>query len=175
MVNEKRVHNHLANIDLCPLCGTLRESVIHALRDCLVVRPVWLVVLPNGVRLSFFSMDLHAWILWNMRGGLQGWDKDAWIQRFAISVWCIWRMRNDVVFNHVQWDIAQIHGWINSSFHDDRMAFLDDETSPTSSSSTSWLFPAIGWIKINIDGSVWNNGEAECGGGMVLNSSGSWL
>lgn len=72
MVNEKQVHNHLADSDICLLCGTLSESVIHALRDCPVVKPVWLANLPTGGGLQFFSMELQSWILWNMRGGLQG-------------------------------------------------------------------------------------------------------
>lgn len=55
MVNQKRVAYHLAKSDLYPLRGSMRESVLHALRDCTVVRPVWLAFLPSDDGPSFFS------------------------------------------------------------------------------------------------------------------------
>lgn len=133
MVNQKRFHNLLAESDLCPLCGTWSESMLHALRDCPVIKPVWIASLPGGMGSTFFSVDLQGWVTWNMKGGLQGWDKNAWTRRFTISTYCIWRMRNDVVFNNARWDHAQVQGWINASLCEDDLAVLDDTTGPTSS------------------------------------------
>ncbi|XP_057432927.1 uncharacterized protein LOC130725742 [Lotus japonicus] len=40
--------------------------------------------------------------------------------------------------------------------------------------SSSWLLPQVGWVKYNVDGSVWASGEAACGG-VLRDSSGRWL
>lgn len=172
MVNEKRVLNHLAVDDTCPLCGSGRESVLHALRDCSVVRHVWSIVVPVSSSSRFFSLDLRDWIFWNMKGDTVTRDKERWVQRFAISIWSLWRMRNDVVFNHSQWDINQVHWWVNSNLYDATRLTLDAVTGPQSYSSLCWLFPGVGWMKYNVDGSVWETGEAACGG-VLRDSSGS--
>ena len=33
--------------DSCPLCMSATESLLHSLRDCLVVIPIWLACMPN--------------------------------------------------------------------------------------------------------------------------------
>lgn len=101
-------------------------------------------------------------------------SRDQWVLRFATSVWCVWRMRNEVVFNQVQWDLGQIQRWVDSNLHDNVMAALDDDTSPRSCDNPCWLFPAFGWVKFNVDGSVWDTGEAACGG-VLRDCSRHWI
>lgn len=41
LTNAQRVRRHLATSDLCPLCESHIETILHTLRDCNKAREVW--------------------------------------------------------------------------------------------------------------------------------------
>ncbi|XP_075659206.1 uncharacterized protein LOC142629103 [Castanea sativa] len=52
----------------CPLCHTYSESILHALRDCEVVKQVWYQLGENPGSNSFFSSNLQDWLEVNASG-----------------------------------------------------------------------------------------------------------
>ena len=46
----------------CPLCHASSESILHALRDCEVVKQVWYQLGVNQGSNSFFSNNLQDWL-----------------------------------------------------------------------------------------------------------------
>lgn len=70
MHNSFGVKSYLANhgipIDTsCPLCHDQVESISHALRDCQVIKPVWLHLGIHNSNSLFFSQDIRTWLASN--------------------------------------------------------------------------------------------------------------
>lgn len=56
--NIERLHRGLATHSTCHICGHDTKDTIHALRDCLAAKEVWLNVLPLEQQNKFFSKSL---------------------------------------------------------------------------------------------------------------------
>ena len=46
----------------CPLCHQATESIIHALRDCPMVRPIWIQLGKEASDSAFYSGDFESWL-----------------------------------------------------------------------------------------------------------------
>jgi hypothetical protein len=82
----------------CPFCDQAQEFIMHLLLGCVLARTVWAACLrwwdredqlvPRGVSLADW---LQSW-----RGrAVDARDYWTWV---ALICWCLWRHRNDVVF-----------------------------------------------------------------------------
>lgn len=67
MTNSNRLVRGLATSNLCPRCNTSSENVLHALRDCPVVRVEWCRVIPKYHWTDFFQSDLFNWLVSNIK------------------------------------------------------------------------------------------------------------
>ncbi|KAK9988172.1 hypothetical protein SO802_028411 [Lithocarpus litseifolius] len=84
----------------CPLCHTSSESILHALRDCKVVKYIWNQLGENLVSRSFFSSNLKEWLEENgTKQQVIGGHAIPWSIMFLFAIWLIWKHRNQVVFN----------------------------------------------------------------------------
>ena len=75
----------------CPLCHVSSESIIHALRDCEVVKQVWYQLDVNRGGNSFFSSNLQDWL--EVNGTNQhnvGQHAVSWNIIFLFAIWLIW-------------------------------------------------------------------------------------
>lgn len=92
LCNTNRVRRHFANDAACPRCQG-EESPFHLLRDCSVIRDIWLALAGNRLPNSFFTEDnIQFWLAMNLN---QGHD---WGSMFAHMLWYTWKVRNDLVF-----------------------------------------------------------------------------
>ena len=86
--------------DLCPICQREPESIIHAIRDCVWVKTIWIQL---GVSISnqvFWTSNLQDWIILNGKASSScDWGNLPWKSIFSFAMWCIWKNRNMVVFN----------------------------------------------------------------------------
>ncbi|XP_065634371.1 uncharacterized protein LOC136069594 [Quercus suber] len=90
----------------CPRCLKETETIIHALRNCNLVKPVWNELGAVGFDRDFFDSDLENWMATNGNSGLAGgggvirdWT-GRWIVGFPrkigiatslmAEVWAIW-------------------------------------------------------------------------------------
>jgi hypothetical protein len=52
--------------DICDFCRVSKDTTLHVLRDCVLVRPLWLSVVDTAMRYQFFSSNLNDWIALNV-------------------------------------------------------------------------------------------------------------
>jgi hypothetical protein len=64
---------------MCNYCGNVEETCLHVLRDCELVKHMWLIIVPLEPRDLFFGGNLFHWMQYNLRsdiscplGGLLG-------------------------------------------------------------------------------------------------------
>ncbi|KAF7802938.1 ribonuclease H [Senna tora] len=80
-------------------CGLHAEIVLHTIRDCSRVSPLWKQLIKDRYKVAFFNSDLHEWVSINLRDEM-GMERDfKWSSKFAITCWLLWRQRNEWVLN----------------------------------------------------------------------------
>ena len=85
----------------CPLCHLEAESIMHALRDCVLVKAIWQQLGTQCLYPTFFSQDIRDWLTTN--GGLKSSQIVVgipWNVIFSFAIWLIWKQRNQVVFKN---------------------------------------------------------------------------
>lgn len=89
------------DLGLCLFCGKDVESEEHLLLTCCVTERIWKhwcscigshVVMPNDLRTHYWQ---HPSMVRGKLGGM------AWTMVSFTIIWCVWRLRNDMIFNHV--------------------------------------------------------------------------
>ena len=94
-INVFRKACHLTQSDICPMCGSLPETILHCLKDCDYACSVWNNLGFHTV-LKFYGTNLSFWLYSN------GIGRNAFL--FLAGLWFIWRARNSLVF-----DLASIN------------------------------------------------------------------
>lgn len=67
--NSERRRRKMTNSPLCARCSHGDEGVMHAIRDCIHAREVWVRLLPSDLQTEFFSKDVQDWITWLLKPG----------------------------------------------------------------------------------------------------------
>lgn len=102
MTNEMRMRRGFSNSKLCPICESADESQLHAIRDCVGVKSVWMEILPRSLQTNFFHhSNIADWLVENLccKSRLGNWAN--WSLTFGIAVWRLWLERNNRVFNSI--------------------------------------------------------------------------
>ena len=68
-VKDCLVRRGMLGNGVCPLCGSNPETIIHALRDCRCIKPVWIQLEVRWADRRFWSNDLHQWLELNGKEG----------------------------------------------------------------------------------------------------------
>lgn len=108
----------------CPLCDQEPESLQHLLLGCVVSREVWFWALRCWGKedwLPAADTELLEW--WSSRTCPTAHRRDMWTA-IILVFWCIWRHRNDVVFNGVAASQFAIRDRISLEFDRWRLAKL---------------------------------------------------
>ncbi|KAJ1423822.1 Reverse transcriptase zinc-binding domain [Sesbania bispinosa] len=87
--NVFRARRDFTHDDTCPICGREPETQLHILRDCMVVKQVWLLLLSNNQATEFFNLPLQT----------------------------IWLERNNVVFSNKHFEPERIAQLISYRAH----------------------------------------------------------
>ena len=61
-VRESLARRGMPIDSICPLCNEVAELVSHALRDCPVVRTVWVQLGMRDPNSMFFTQDIRNWL-----------------------------------------------------------------------------------------------------------------
>jgi hypothetical protein len=95
---DRLERRRLPHPSACPFCDQAQESITHLLLDCVLARTVWVACLrwwdredrlpPRGISLADWLQSCH---------GRAANARDYWTG-VALICWCLWRHRNDVVF-----------------------------------------------------------------------------
>ena len=71
---------------MCAYCGSVSETVLHAMRDCALAMPLWMNVVHINNREVFFMGDLQHWIHFNL-STVAGWNTSAeWRAFWAVAM-----------------------------------------------------------------------------------------
>lgn len=84
----------------CPIFHSKAETIIHALRDCSLVKALWQQLGTHCLYSSFFSQGIKDWLITN--GGLKSTQNAVgipWNILFSFGIWLVWKQQNQVVFN----------------------------------------------------------------------------
>lgn len=156
MCNYERCKRGFTTNDRCPICLTEREDVEHVIRGCKAARKVWNRMIPTDNPTKDFSMDFNSWFDLNVAWKGSRRKNEHWNMIFAITVWWVWKWRNEVVFSQKTVDINQKIKWLKEKIVETNTAF--EKARKRDGDRTScrqhyyWKPPEQGWIKINTDG-----------------------
>uniref|UniRef100_A0A2N9FCR0 RNase H type-1 domain-containing protein n=1 Tax=Fagus sylvatica TaxID=28930 RepID=A0A2N9FCR0_FAGSY len=153
------------------------ETIIHILRDCSKVKPIWTRV-GNIAPDFYFDISMKPWIkIWSLSSrhtdvlpGVQ------WRDVFPILSWSIWSTRDKSVMEGAKFNTQAIFHRAKSlaiEFHfslpsplrkPDRIDIL-----------VGWKPPPSGFFKLNTDGLVLGNLGLAGARGLLRHSNGSWF
>ena len=91
---------HVSHDTTCPLCQEGAESILHALKDCPLLRCLWNKLGVLSSNQSFWRSDLQEWLMLNSKFNYSlGATQPPWKVVFAFAVWHVWKSRNNLIFN----------------------------------------------------------------------------
>ena len=100
--NVRRMRHGIANDDTCAVCGQDSECISHLLLQCPFAKQVWFHTLSKLGLQSCIPGQLEDFCSWFQDAALRappGLIKAA-RSIIILSLWRIWKSRNDVVFNN---------------------------------------------------------------------------
>ena len=160
----------------CPICQRVSKTILHALRDCQKVKEVWR-------QLEIQRTDRAFWIS-NLQDGIKINSKDRgscvqgnppWNILFPVAVWNIWKSRNMFIFKRKSQNPKFSNEIVNQAV--EFLCYVASPRNPTRvvTRSIRWEKPAMGWKKLNTDGSVFGSfGQAGCGS-VVRDDHENWI
>jgi len=173
MTNVERVRRHLSENAICSVCNGAEETILHVLRDCPAMEPIWRRLLPLRRHHEFFSQSLLEWLFTNMDP-----VKGIWPTLFGMGIWWAWKWRCCDVFGERK--ICR-----------DRLKFIKDMAEEVRRVHVGavgnrpngvrvermirWQVPSDGWVKITTDGASRGNHGLAAAGGAIRNGQGEWL
>ena len=161
---DRGITSHTA----CPICRNHEESIIHLLRDCSFATKFWKDLGTPQIFSNFLHLNLPDWIKHNCLCSNQIHANGfSWNIQFPFAIWCLWRHRNNVVFENAP---------ANSNLHlmciqlarefffcvSKRQKIRHCTVNPI-----CWNKPEPGWFKLNSDGASQGNPGCAGGGGLI--------
>ena len=160
----------------CPLCHSTNESILHALRDCEVVKLIWSQLGVHDVDNIFFERDIQEWLKINSTNKKPtGQLLIPWSIQFLFAVWLIWKRRNHLVFRSLGPNPHLAKEIVQRAFEYYFYAAPAKELVVKIVRPIRWSKPIAGWLKLNTDGSSLGNPGLAGGGGLIRNEEGGWV
>jgi hypothetical protein len=79
---------------MCDHCREFEETSLHVLRDCIIAKNVWMMVVPQQARVTFFGGDIVHWFHINLHGNLVEVADIKWTKFWANVCYCLWTWHN---------------------------------------------------------------------------------
>ena len=175
--NEELARRHVITDSSCIRCGQSREDALHAVRDCVdSKRSIWLALLPKHTSHTFFTLDLRAWIVCNLKNQLKITNKEDWTVVFGVTVWRLWYWRNQFVHAHKTCSLSNVIMEVNNRSEELFVLHksLARQRTPKTERWICWQPPRWPFLKLNTDGALKSSGLASAGG-LVRNYCGEWV
>ncbi|KAL4349764.1 hypothetical protein AHAS_Ahas10G0074600 [Arachis hypogaea] len=78
----------------CQLCRGGQEDLMHALRDCPKVSPIWIKLIKTTEIPKFFHLNWENWIEVNFMQQMGNNQNFEWRDIFILAIWRLWYWRN---------------------------------------------------------------------------------
>ena len=165
------------NLDLmCELCCEGAETIIHTLRDYKVARAVWRDLGFKENDRGFFGLNLVEWLK-KFYGTSTSYPRPhvPWKILFPQAIWVIWLQRNKAIFQTGR--VVEGTSSLCIKKGVEYYAIVPNEPNKLCrvQIQVKWTKPPIGWVKLNIDGTMYGNPVKVGGGGVFRSSSGDWI
>lgn len=69
LTNELKTSRNMGRNSYCPRCESSVETTLHVLRDCLVIRNIWVDLIPQNCLEGFFFINDSEWLKFNLTYG----------------------------------------------------------------------------------------------------------
>ena len=160
----------------CPLCHLEAESISHALRDCICIKPIWAQLHRQALSPSFFTQSTREWLLSNCHDMTSYMaDLPPWNSIFLFAIWIIWKQRNLLVFKNKGFNPNIVQEIIMQSNEFVHCAGRWKHRRQGVVKSICWEKPEKGWLKLNTDGAANGVLGLAGGGGVVRDENGNWV
>ncbi|KAH9669858.1 putative ribonuclease H protein [Citrus sinensis] len=170
------VRRHLSISSPCDRCGAVCEDVIHALRDCPLVKQFWLNIILTSKRHDFLNSRLHHWLRLNLGDASMVGNVSNWAIFFGVALWRIWFWRNQFLF-HQRLMVPSVL-LVNVHTRAEEIHKLHNHPLITKNTRVqkwiSWHPPAWPWCTLNTDGAHRIHGTSTVGG-LIRDHLGRWL
>ena len=176
MTNVERHQRHLCDSNICPVCKSGQETILHILRECPAMAGIWQRIVLMRQRRSFFSNTLLEWLYENL-GDCREVEGSRWSTIYAMTIWWAWKWRCGDIFD------------MNKKCRD-KVRFvkeLEREVTKSHQKLTvtksggvridrliAWVPPQEGWLKLNTDGGSHGNPGVATAGGVIRDVNGIW-
>jgi ribonuclease HI len=175
LTNERKYQMGLGS-DVCDFCRVSKDTTLHALRDCVLVRPLWLSVVDTTMRQQFFTSNLDEWIALNVAWKSGRNNNVDWSCYWAMACHCAWTWRNkenhDADFVRPIKQVEFVRQRLEVYKLADKVIQEVDYQTHTLI-NIGWVPPLVGWVCLNIDGAC-KDGVIGCGG-VIRGSVGEWI
>ncbi|KAK5847314.1 hypothetical protein PVK06_003619 [Gossypium arboreum] len=116
------------------------------------------------------------WVHWNvLNKGQIIVDGGDWEALFSIVTWFIWKNRNEFIFTSASRSSHELVTLALASTKSCGYSTKLTQLVCLSRTDQKWQRPEIGWVKINVDGSVMTNYTKAAVGGTVRDWNRKWL
>ncbi|XP_050222577.1 uncharacterized protein LOC126672667 [Mercurialis annua] len=133
-------------LNCCPRCGEENETDVHALKDCVEVRGLWLSS-PLGLRTDTFQpSSMVDWVS-TMFTLLKGEE----VQDFLTCIWVVWNDRNNIIFNNKRRHASMLFHCV-AEFRRRKETGQADPCRVAA--SKKWEAPPVNVVKINSDATL---------------------
>ncbi|KAK8660939.1 hypothetical protein V6N13_051845 [Hibiscus sabdariffa] len=166
---------------------TVREAYLKCMENSLdsssthwdAVWQIWDAVCSGTVSSSFYTADLHTWLLLNLRSRNILAPLDVpWNILFGSVCWHIWKCRNEYVFagSNSHPDSVALHSIIWARHYYTATVVPQRLPSPLHDASPcQWSPPPSPWICLNTDGGVCKSTNIAKAGGLFRDNCGTWI
>jgi ribonuclease HI len=162
---------------MCSYCGDQCETILHVLRDCPLVMPLWLNMVRMDMRGQFFAGNILQWIHFNLSNNVGVQQDMKWPNVWAVACHFAWGWRNKEKHDEHYVRPTTPTMFVMRNVHSYMLAEQALQTSRKTlriEILINWKTPPVGWVKLNTDGSCGADGCIGCGG-IIRGSDGEWL
>ncbi|KAL4363121.1 hypothetical protein GQ457_04G025000 [Hibiscus cannabinus] len=166
LLNHNRVSRGLSHDQSCHLCANADETSIHILRDCSVIRTLWLHFLDFFLCSDFFELPLTDWLRANLSSSSRVAGIDCeWNVLFTSLFWKTWKSCNAKLFQGISLAFdTLLHVGTLWAKRFSAAAETSLATRVFNVEHARWIPPAPGIFCLNIDGVVSKSGLGSAGG-----------
>jgi hypothetical protein len=94
LLTNERKHQMGLGSDLCDFCRDCTETTIHVLRDCKLVRNLWISLVDVSLQYHIFTCDLNDWFAINVGSKGRKSAYDDWSCTWVMACHMVWTWRN---------------------------------------------------------------------------------
>lgn len=171
LVLRPRFKRHMTDDPKCFVCGAEEETTLHILRDCPIARMVWNLLGGPAATQEFYERALKDWVTSSLKHQEET-GYPIWATLFCLSIWWIWKWRNNIVFGRNHEVPQDIGGFLQVRYDETRWS-IERALAYTHTDSrremigVRWCHPPMDYYALNTDDAA-KGAPGLAGGGAII-------